>query len=213
MAFGLKRRRVLVVTGVVLLGATIYLVWIPPSGPRTLRVFDPDRMAELETRMWQSYYQKRKARLFGELVTMLHEQYRYPWAKSVRAGFHLARAAATFGDARGDYERVLPDLEQAYTIARDWTGAKFDPAAVARAELAWWVARRQPGHDSPEQVGALMADEYALLYDMPKEKVAEAALLRAQAGALRDRGGANADWPAVDDLLHRSFRSLRAAMQ
>ena len=213
MAFGLKRRRVLVVTGVVLLGATLYLVWIPPSGPRTLRVFDPDRMAELETRMWQSYYQKRKARLFGELVTMLHEQYRYPWAKSVRAGFHLARAAATFGDARGDYERVLPDLEQAYTIARDWTGAKFDPAAVARAELAWWVARRQPGHDSPEQVGALMADEYALLYDMPKEKVAEAALLRAQAGALRDRGGANADWPAVDDLLHRSFRSLRAAMQ
>src|SRR5689334_1872921 len=98
LAIGLKRR-VVVVTGVLLLGAIIYLVWIPPSGPRTLRVFDPDRMAELETRMWQSYYQKRKVRLFGQLVTMLHEQYRYPWAKSVRAGFHLARAAATFGDA------------------------------------------------------------------------------------------------------------------
>lgn len=213
MAIGLSRRRVLGVTAVLVGAAVVYVVWIPPSGPRSLRVFDPDRMADLETRMWQSYYRKRKVRLFGELVTMLHEQYRYPWAKAVRAGFHLGRAAATFGDARGDYERVLPDLESGYAIAHDWTGAGFDPKAVAHAELAWWVARRQPGHDSPEQVGALIADEYALLYEVPRERVMAAALLRAQAGALRDRGGANADWAQVSELLHRSYRSLRAAMQ
>src|SRR6516162_4396641 len=116
MRFGLSKRRVLWGTLGAVGAAVVYAVWIPPSGPRSMRVFDADRMAELETRMWQSYYRKQKLRLFGELVTMLHEQYRYPWAKATRAGWLLAHAAATFGDARGDYDRVRPEIEKAYAI-------------------------------------------------------------------------------------------------
>src|SRR5579871_3927371 len=123
-------------------------VFTPPRGPRSMRVFDPDRLADLEVGMWQAYYSKERARLFGLLVTMLREQRRYSWAAATREGFHLARAASTFGDLQGGYERVLPDLEAAYTMARDWTGARFDPRAVAQAELAWWVARRIPGQNS-----------------------------------------------------------------
>jgi hypothetical protein len=48
-------------------------------------------------------------------------------------------------------------------MARDWLHAGFDPRAVARAELAWWVARRTPGQDSPERIGRLMAEAYARL--------------------------------------------------
>src|SRR5438552_14490613 len=80
------------------------------SGERSLRRFDPDRLADLEVRMWQAYYAKERVHLFTLLVTMLHEQYHYSWGTSAREGFHLARAAATFGDATSDYERVLPDL-------------------------------------------------------------------------------------------------------
>src|SRR5262245_28956596 len=29
-----------------------------PSGPRSLRAFDPDRLANLEVDMWQAYYRK-----------------------------------------------------------------------------------------------------------------------------------------------------------
>jgi hypothetical protein len=36
-----------------------------PAGPRSLRVFDPDRMADLEARMWQAYYRKENLRLFS----------------------------------------------------------------------------------------------------------------------------------------------------
>ena len=136
---------------------------------------------------------------------MLHEQYRYPWAKATIAGFHLARAAATFGDARGDYERVLPDLERAYEIEKDWVHAGFDPKAVAKAELAWWVARRMPGQNSAEQVGRLIAEEYALLYEIPVERVLEASTLRARAGKLRDEGGEHADWTTVAQLLTDSY--------
>jgi hypothetical protein len=186
---------------------------VPPSGPRSLRVFDPDRTAELELEMWRAYYDKRNVRLFTDLVTLLHEQNRYSWATASRAAFHLARAAATFGNLRSEYEQVLPDLIAAYTIERDWLHAGFDPVAVAKAELAWWVARRVPGENSAEQVGALIAEENALLYDVRRDRVLEASTLRARAGKLRDDGGAQADWATVSDLLHQSYRALHAAVQ
>jgi hypothetical protein len=183
-----------------------------PAGPRSLRAFDPDRTADLETDMWQAYYRHENVRLLGSLVTMLHEQYRYSWARASIAGFYLARAARTFGDTREHYEGVLPDLEHAFAMARDWMNASFDPAAVARAELAWWVARRVPGQDSPEHVGQLIAAENGLLFDVPPPKVLEASTLRARAGKLRDEGGEHADWTTVSTLLHDSYRQLHAAV-
>jgi hypothetical protein len=187
-------------------------VLTPPRGPRSMRVFAPDRLADLEVGMWQAYYAKQRVRLFSLLVTMLHEQYRYSWGTATVEAFHLARAAATFGDLRGGYEVVLPDLEAAYATARSWLRAGFDPAAVARAELAWWVARRIPGQNSPEQVGALMAEEYALLYETSRGSVTRAALLRAEAGALRDAQAASPDWETIRRLLRESYRDLLAAL-
>lgn len=184
----------------------------PPRGPRSMRHFEPARLADLEVGMWKAYYAKERVRLFGLLLTMLHEQYRYSWATAAVEGFHLARAAATFGDLHGGYDVVLPDLEAAYAKTRSWTGAAFDPAAVARAELAWWIARRTPGRDSPEQVGALIAQEYALLYETTPENVAEPAFLRARAAALRDRQAANPDWDTIGRLLRASYDELLQAL-
>ena len=205
-----RRWRTIVATLVLVLAA-----WslIPPQGPRSLRIFDPDRTADLELDMRQAYYDKRNVRLFTDLVTLLHEQNRYSWATAARAALHLARAAAAFGNLRSDYEQVLPDLIAAYTIERDWLQARFDPIAVAQAELAWWVARCVPGENSAEQVGALIAEENALRYDVPRDRVLEASTLRARAGKLRDDGGAQANWTAVSDLLHQSYRALRTAVQ
>jgi len=198
---------------VVVSGVLGYALFVSkPEGPRDIRVFDPDRVADLELDMWQAYYQKRNAALFRDLVVLTRETYRMTWWQASRMSYHLARAAATFGNARSDYEQVLPDLTAGYQIAHYWTGATYDPAAVARAELAWWVARRVPGQDSPEQVGALIAELNALLYGVPKEKVLEASVLRARAGKLRDEGGANANWFEVERLLRASYRALHAAV-
>ena len=192
--------------------AVVYALVAAPAGPRSIREFDPDRMADLELRMWQAYYAKDRARLFGLLVEMLHEQYHYSWATAATEGVHLARAAATFGDRTSHYEVVLPDLEQAYDTARRWLHAGFDPRDVARAELAWWVARRTPGHDDATDVGRLIAEEYALLYDAPLADMMRAGLLRAEAAALRDRQAEQPDWPAIGRLLTESYRDLRASL-
>jgi hypothetical protein len=91
--------------------------------------------------------------------------------------------------------------------------AGFDPAAVARAELAWWVARRIPGQNSVDQVGGLIADEYALLYEVPRERVLASALLRAEAAAMRDGTSANPDWPAIARLLNESYERLHEGVR
>ncbi|MCU1282260.1 MAG: hypothetical protein JWM53_5806 [bacterium] len=211
---------------VVALAAVYWIVAVrAPSGPRSLRAFDPDKLADLEVGMWQAYYGKEKFRLFRLLAAMLREQYHYSWQKAVGAAYHFGRAAATFGEATGDYDRVLPDLEAGYAIARDWTGAKFDPSAVARAELAWWTARRDPASGTGTQknrvVTARMTELYSMLYDAPPDRVAEAARLRVEAADLRDRGvdavdfdrdKRGVDWKAVSWILHESYRSLHAAV-
>jgi hypothetical protein len=202
---------VLVAAAIVAAFAIGFLV-TPPAGPRSMREFDPARLADLEVRMWQAYYAKERVRLFGLLVTLLRHQYHYSWATAGTEAFHLARAAATFGDLRGGYDDVLPDLEAAYGKARSWTGGAFDPHAVARAELAWWVARRIPGQNSPEQVGGLIADEYALLYETTRANVADAALLRAEAAAIRDAEADRPDWNRIALLLLQSYRELRQAL-
>jgi hypothetical protein len=206
------KTRFVVAAVAILLAAAAYAVTAAPSGPRSLRQFDPDRLADLELRMWQAYYAKENVRLFGLLVTLLREQYRYPWWKAAEEGFHLARAASTFGNARSNYEAVLPDLEAAYSTAREWLNAGFDPAAVARSELAWWVARRIPGQNSVEQVGGLIADEYALLYEVPRDAVLTSAMLRAEGAAMRDAQASSPDWAAIARLLRSSYAALHTGV-
>ena len=204
---GRLRIAALVVVAVIAVGA--YAVTRAPSGPRTLKQFAPARLADLELRMWQAYYAKENVRLFALLVTMMREQYHYSWATATREAFHLARAAAVFGNARSNYEQVLPDLEAGYTIARDWLGARFDPQAVARAELAWWVARRIPGQNSPEHVGDLIAESYALLYETSPDPVRRSGRLRAQSAALRDAQASAPDWATIGQLLNESYLELQ----
>jgi hypothetical protein len=207
----MKRGRALILFAI-LAAFVLAFALTPPRGPRSIRQFDPDRLASLEVRMWQSYYAKERARLFLLLVTLLREQYHYSWATATREGFHLARAASTFGDLRGGYDAVLPDLEAAYAQVRSWTDAGFDPRAVARAELAWWEARRIPGKNSPEQIGQLIAEEYALLYETSRERMAAPARLRAEAAALRDAHADKPDWTTIARLLQQSYRELRLAL-
>lgn len=192
--------------------ALSYAIVAPPNGPRSLKRFDPARMADLELRMWQAYYEKDRVRLFALLVATLREQYRYSWAVASVEGFHLARAAARFSELQSNYDAVLPDLEAAYGTARAWLGAGFEPAAVARAELAWWVARRTPGRNNAAIVAGLIADEYALLYETSRDLVMLPAQLRAEAAALRDANATSPDWDTIGRLLQESYAALSRAL-
>ena len=98
--------------------------------------------------MWQAYYAKEKFRLFRLLVDMLREQYHYSWQKAVRAAYLPRTRRHHVRRRQRRYDRVLPDLEAGYTIARDWTGASFDPhgGRARRAVVVDGAPRSGVGH-------------------------------------------------------------------
>ena len=180
--------------------------------------FDPARLARLETRMWMAYYRRRPARLFGLLVIALREQARVSWPRAVAGAFLLARAAAGFARAGGEYERFAPDIVRAYRLL----GLPPDVDADEAARCRWWVVRREIGLAAGASAGDAIARTYAAIYRLPLEQVAEAGRLRGLAAEVRDRG-ATADpdgptgpgrayWPEVDRLLLASYVELRRAL-
>ena len=183
--------------------------------------FDPDELARLETRMWKAYYRRQPARLFGLLIEALHAQARVSWPRTVAASVLLTKAAAGFARSTGDYERFAPDIGRAYRMLG--LPAHVDAEAVARHELRWWVVRRELGLSSGDAAGDAITDLYAAIYDVPRERVAEAGRLRGLAAEVRDRGatddpdgptGSGRDyWPEVARLLRDSYRSLRDGLR
>jgi hypothetical protein len=176
--------------------------------------FDPDRIAAAETRMWQAYYTRDLSRLHGEMADLLRAQFRIPPADAERIAKSLVGAAMNFTIPGANYEQVvLPDLEVAYLQLRALLKLSFDPREAARAELAWWIARRTPGRDNPQQVGRQIARLYSVIYGVDRPEFLEAGILRAEAAQLCDRSGPNCDWKRVEGLLLRSYRVLADAVR
>jgi hypothetical protein len=182
--------------------------------------FDPDRLADLETRMWMAYYRREPARLYGYLLQGLHEQAGASWPRAIAASLFLTKAAAQFAGSTGDYDRFAPDIARGYRLLR--LPADVDADEVARRELRWWVVRREIGLAAGTAAGEAITRLYAELYAVPESTVAEAARLRGEAAEVRDRGASDdpegptgrgaAYWPRVARLLRESYRSLAEAL-
>jgi hypothetical protein len=175
---------------------------------------DPDKVAAAETHMWQAYYAGDLLKLHRELVYLLHSQFQISPIGAERIAENLSMAAMKFEILHSNYEEaVLPDLEKAYRKLKKVLKRPYIPQEAAKAELAWWIARRTPGQNDPQEVGRKIAHLYALIYGGDRPEFLEAGILRAQAAQLRDRGGGNCDWKEVERLLRRSYRILAAAVQ
>ena len=176
--------------------------------------FDPRYLATTEVRMWQAYYGKSKVKLAWLLVRVLHREFDISYWEAVWTGKLLASAAMKFKTAKpGHYDTALPDLVAAYTRLKKCSGKTYDPAEAARAELAWWVARRTPGKNDPETVGKGIGHLYEVIYGYHHPELVRAGLLRAEAAHVRDQGGKNCDWKKVEELLLESYRALQIGME
>ena len=190
------------------------------AGTRWGRDFDPDELARIETRMWKAYYRRQPLRLFVLLIQALRAQARVTWPRAIWASLLLTKAAAGFARSTGDYERFAPDIGRGYRALG--LPEHVDVEAVARNELRWWVVRREIGLAAGAAAGEAITDLYAALYDVPRERVAEAGRLRGLAAEVRDRGATDdpggpaaagsAYWPEVARLLRDSYRSLRTTL-
>lgn len=210
-------RRFLVVFG------ALVLVWLvlDASIPRrhSLKDFDPHVVARLETEMWRSYYDHHSVQLFFELVRLLRRQYHLSITRSSIAAYYAAHAAVVFqrGKDRPDYERALPDLVSYYSLIRAGSDSPFGVRRVAQLELEWWIIHRQRARHAPGDLAASLAALQAEIYGEPAERFREHGQARADAMILRDERAesgrvSNVDWNRINDLLDRSWSSLKSVI-
>lgn len=215
-----RRRRWMKYGGVLIIAL---LLWTASDlyAPRrtSLREFDADEVARLETAMWRSYYSRRRVKLFGEMTELLRTQYRLPLLRSNAVAFRAAKAAFVFkdGHSRADYQRALPDLVSFYQSIRAVSDTDFDVERAARLELEWWIVHRERRQHAPDDLARALAELQAEIFRLPAERFAEHARLRAEAMTIRDDkadagGVTEGDWRRIDELLHQSWRSLHAAV-
>jgi len=196
-----------------LIGSVVYFGFFAvPPGDRGDGRFDPDKLAAQEVDVWMAAKAREEVGTFTACVVMLREKHRYSWFRAAQAAFYLSRAATVFEGLNTRYERVLPDLEEAAAVHKTWVGASFDPAAVARAQLTWWVTRRTPNLNSLDQLTPLVAEEYALRYKIGAGMASGPASRMAEAALLFDSGGRDPNRAAVEKVLADSYRLLKRVL-
>src|SRR5437763_12304562 len=215
-----RRRRVLAVVAALFI---ILAAWVAYDlyAPRrtTLRDFDPEAVARLETEMSRSYYSRQRVRLFTQMSELLRTQYRLPLWRASAVAYQAAEAASVFkdGHSRADYERALPNLVSFYKSIREISDTDFDPQRAAHLELEWWIVHRERARHPPGDLDRALASLASEVYRVPADKLMEHARLRAEAMDIRDskaeQGGVtDEDWKRIDELLHQSRRSLHRAV-
>ena len=215
-----RRRRALAVAAALVLALVAWVAYDLYAPRRTsLRDFDPDEVARLETAMWRSYYSRQRLRLFAQMSELLRTQYRLPLWRSNAVAYQAARAAFVFkdGHTRADYERALPNLVSFYRSIREVSDTDFDPERAARLELEWWIVHRERARRAPGDLDGALAALASEIYRVPAGRLMEHARLRAEAMEIRDRqaergGVTEEDWRRIDELLHQSWRSLWRAV-
>ncbi|MEP7342104.1 MAG: hypothetical protein ABI977_30515 [Acidobacteriota bacterium] len=216
-----KPRRVRWVILIILIAV---LAWLGFDlyGPRhhSLRDFDPNEVAKLETAMWRSYYDKERLKLFNQMTELLRTQYGMPLATSNAVAYQAAKAAFVFkeGKKREDYEKALPNLVKFYQAVHDGADIDFDVQKAAKLELEWWIIHRQRNKYRSGDLDRALAELPAELYRVPVDRLMEHARLRGEAMTIRDKkaeegGVTEADWTKINELLRTSWQSLWTAVK
>jgi len=208
-----RTTKLLLIVLVALLAYTAFDLLAPRSSK--LRSFDPNEVARIETAMWRSYYDKQQLRLYNQMTELLRRQYNLPFIRSNTVAYQAARAAFVFkgGHNRQEYERTLPYLTSFYTSIRKVSDIPFDIDRAARLELEWWIIHRERDQHQSGDLARALAALQSELYQLPAERFAEHARLRAEAMNIRDTkadagGVTEADWAKIDEHLHASWQSL-----
>src|SRR4051794_40327945 len=99
-----------------LLALLVLIVWISLDWywpvKTSIRQFDPVTVADIDTKMWRSYYDKEPVKVFFQLAVLLRSQFEAPFWRSNIMSYEAAKAAFVFkeGHDRDDYEKALPYL-------------------------------------------------------------------------------------------------------
>lgn len=197
MMFALKR---LLVVAVAALAA--FCFWPRHS---SLRNFDPQKMADIQIRVWKEAAAKNRNGMIGPLYELYSGQYRVPPIGSLMLAIDMSAALTIFATApdAADQERALVPLRTVYVNLKNSTKGAFDPDVLARMELATWML--QADHAKRAQLTTSISERFAILYGLTAEQCLPAAKHFAQA-----RKNVNESlWPDAGQELVAGWSALK----
>ena len=184
---------------------------------KAMSAYDPEKVAYLEAESWVAYYRRRWPRLLRLSVGLVAESFQLPLPQALYGAYLAARAQMIFAPKDNDVPRAEAAMRRFYELVNQVHRSQFDPAAVARLELNWWVVHRQLfGQSDNEPLVQALTDLYAAVYEVEPGLVREATQLRAEAMQLSDRWvneGCAEGSPLIAEetaALAKSYNALQA---
>lgn len=152
---------------------------------RSLREFDPNRVATLETKMWKAYYAHRFLRLAVLLLRLFKEQFHVNFFVALQLAYYSSKAAAIFRKT-GNQPETERLLTRYYQVLEHHAHESFDVSKAAQLELKWWIIHRYP-KKYEESLATVLAQAMAVLYSTTPTKLEEYATHRTVAMGFRDK--------------------------
>lgn len=196
-----------------------------------------DRIAHIETELWEAYYNRQWLREFRLLVAMHREFFGMGGLTAVAASYDAARAAIAFAPVEGnDIPKARRFLLRYYEKVRRALDCEASAADLAERELDYWIIHRQvasrrlaevnagrsvddPDLDEIAPVTAAFARLHAGLFNSTEGAMHQSAVHRAQATAVVDRISGRyspdvlGDWTRVEAYLRLAYRAIDVAVE
>ena len=197
----------------------------------------PNRIARIETELWEAYYNREWLREFRLLIAMHREFFHMSALTALSASYNAARAAMAFApiDAN-DLPQARGYLLRYYEKVRRALGCRATASDLAERELHYWIVHREVARgrlagikagrsvDDPddaeiEPVIVAFASLHAGLFNSTPEAMRESAVHRARATAVVDRISGRyspdvaADWARVEAELRLAYRAIEQATE
>jgi hypothetical protein len=184
---------------------------------REISKLDGEETGRMEAAMWRSYYEKKKMKLFFESATLIRKEFHFPFWRSHRAAYDVAKAAFAFKDGhnRDDYAKALPYLKKYYNLVNDISTVEFNTDSAAGTELEWWIIRRERDKHPPTEWEYWLSLGASVVYHIPPDSFREYSRLRVQAMLLRDDKGEQIkeeDWKTINAILVKAWQSFANAL-
>jgi hypothetical protein len=196
-----------------------------------------DRIARIETELWEAYYNREWSREFRLLIAMHREFMEMNLPTAVRASYLAGRAAMAIAPLEAsDPEKAHRYLVRYYVLVRRALRCQASAFDLAGRELHYWVTHRavarqrlaevadgrpvdDPDLSEIEPVSDAFAQLHAGLFNATPEAMRQSGIYRAQATAVVDRisGGYSpdvaGDWIRVEEYLRLAYRAIEEVME
>ncbi len=174
-----------------------------------MRSFNPEKIARYEKDNYVAYYRRDWLNLLNASVGMVRETFGLSLWQAIYGAYLVARAEMAFAPfPNNNLPLAIAYTRRFYALIKGIYHLDLNVDEAARLEVNWWgVHRKLFGNpDNAELVDAL-ADIYALAYNVPRERVRDAAYHRAQ-GMLYSDQWVNQGKPANSPLLIQEEEEL-----